>query len=99
MQIGLAEHNGPGFAQRSYQGRILARLEVPQRRCSRSSREVLRIDAVLDGDRHAVQGAELATGAALRSQARAASSTLSGRSVMKALRLAPRLHWFSSALA
>src|SRR6266480_2547582 len=65
MEIGLAEHNGAGFAQRSYQGRILARLEVPERRCSCSSREVLRIDAVLDGDRQAVQGAEPGTGAAL----------------------------------
>src|SRR5207302_5058367 len=65
MQIGLAEHNGARFAQRPYQGRILARLEVPERRRSRSGREVLRIDAVLDGDRQAVQGADPGTGAAL----------------------------------
>src|SRR5256714_6103785 len=45
MQVGLAEHDGASFAQRSYQGRILARLEVPERRCSGSSRQVLRIDA------------------------------------------------------
>src|SRR5437764_1569687 len=65
MEIGLAEHNGASFAQRSYQGRVLARLEVPERRCSRSGREVLRIDAVLDGYRQAVQGAEPGAGAAL----------------------------------
>src|SRR5882762_5157085 len=65
MQVGLAEHYGARFAQGAYQGRILTRLEVPQRRCSRSRREVLRIDAVLDGDRQAVQAAEPGTGAAL----------------------------------
>src|SRR5205814_2732505 len=64
MQVGLAEHDGARCAQRSYQRRILARLEVPERRCSRRGREVLGIDAVLDGDRQAVQGPEPATGAA-----------------------------------
>lgn len=65
MQVGLAQHNGACFAQRTHQWRILARLEVPQCRGSRRGRQVLRIDAVLDGDRQAVQGTELGTGAAL----------------------------------
>jgi hypothetical protein len=61
VQIRLAEHEGTGVAQRRDQRCVLAGLKVPQRRSAGGGWQVACVDAVLDRDGKAMQGAERPT--------------------------------------
>ena len=62
VQIGLAEYDRAGRPQSRDRRRIFLRPKSPQRRRSSGGRIIAGVDAVLDRDRQAEQGAKLRTG-------------------------------------